>query len=96
MDSGRVPNRIGNANSSKELSVEKVQGLWEGAPKQDMSNSLLNGQDIWRRNTKSSQSREAQRKDKDTLVVLVRSFMRLNMRVKQAGKHAGGTVAPLY
>ena len=40
-------------------------------------------------------SRESQREDKDALVILVRSFMRLNLRVKQTCEHAGGTVATL-
>ena len=40
--------------------------------------------------------RESQREDEDTYVKLVRSFMRLNMRVEQACEHAGGTVAPVY
>ena len=43
MNSGRVSDRIGNANVSKELGVEKVQCLREGAPQQDMSNRLFNG-----------------------------------------------------
>ena len=36
-----------------------------------MSNSLFNGQDVWRRDTESSKSWESQREDKDTLVILV-------------------------
>ena len=44
----------------------------------------------------SSESREAQRENKDTLAILLRSFMRLNMRVKQAGENTRGTVASLY
>ena len=41
MCSGRVTDRIGNADSSKELGVEKIQCLWEGTPQQDMSEQPL-------------------------------------------------------
>ena len=96
MCGGRVTNRISDTDSSEELSVEKIQCLWEGAPQQDMSNSLLNGKDVRRRDTEGSKRRESQREDKDALVILVRSFMRLNVRVKQACEHAGRTVAALH
>ena len=43
MNGGRVSDRIGDTNSSEELSVEEVQCLREGAPQQDMSNSFFNG-----------------------------------------------------
>ena len=93
---GRVTDRISDTDSSEELSVEKIQCLWEGAPQQYMSNSLLNGKDVWRRDTEGSKRRESQGKDKDALVILVRSFMRFNLRVKQACERARRTVAALY
>ena len=95
MNCRRVSDWIGDTNSSEELGVEEVQCLRKGAPQQNMSNSFFNGYDIGMRYTESSKSGEAQRENEDTLVILLRSFMRLNMRVKQSGEHTGGTVASL-
>ena len=69
--------------------MEEVQCLRKGAPQQNMSNSFFNSQDGMRY-SESSKSGEAQRENGDTLVILLGSFMRLNVRVKRSGEHTGG------
>ena len=93
---GRFTDRVSDTNSSEELSVKEIQCLWEGAPQQSVSNSLLNGEDVWSRDAEGSKRRESQGKDKDSLIILVWSFMRFNLRVKQACERAGRPVAALY